>query len=283
MMRLSFPNGEHPDVVVDQGQVRLGAAPDNDIVIEGAGIADHHACVAVDSQRGIVLRLYAAAHVNARPIQRLALLRLGDVLSLGSLQVLVKPDRDADIRSDVPRDPPPVDAGVHSAAARVVLRGVAGPLFGRSFPLTTPIVLGRGADADVRLDDPSLAEHHARLEHWSDRIVLRDLGSSEGSVVNGVGVRDAVLHPGDQIALEHHRFVLEAPGLPPRGSGGFTPTPGAGRGITQTMQAVGAQPGLADGGGAPRARGRVGSLIAVAVLIMLLLAALLFYAPTLLP
>ena len=281
-MRLSFPNGEHSDVVVDQGQVRLGAAPDNDIVVTGAGLADHHASLVVDAQRGIVLRLFAAAHVNARPIQRLALLRLGDVLSLGGLQVLVKPDRDTDIRREVPRDPPAAESGGQSAAARVVLRGVAGPLFGRSFPLTAPITLGRGADADVRLDDPSLAEHHARLEPHADRVVLRDLGSSEGSVVNGVGVRDAVLHPGDQIALEHHRFVLEAPGLPPRGSGAFATTPGAGRGITQTMQAVSIEPGHADGGGAQPARGRVGSLIAVAVLIMLLLAALLFYAPTLL-
>ena len=280
-MRLSFPNGEHSDVVVDQGQVRLGAAADNDVVVPGAGLADHHACVLVDAQRGIVLRLFAAAHVNARPIQRLALLRLGDVVSLGTLQVLVKPDRDSDIRRDVPREPPPGHASGQSAAARVVLRSVAGPLFGRSFPLTTPITLGRGADADVRLDDPSLADHHARLEHHADQVVLRDLGSSDGSVVNGVGVRDAVLHPGDQIALEHHRFVLEAPGLPPRGSGSFAPGPRTGGGITQTMQAVSAEPGLADG--AQRTRGRVGSLIAVAVLIMLLLAALLFYAPTLLP
>lgn len=284
MMRLSFPNGEHAEVVVDQGQVRLGAAADNDVVIAGAGLADHHACLVIDSQRGLMLRLFAAAHVNARPVQRLALLRLGDVVSLGQLQVLIKPDRDSDVRREVPGEAPAAhDMAGQSAAARVVLRGVAGPLFGRSFPLTTPLTLGRGADADVRLDDPALAERHARLEHHNDRVVLRDLGSAEGSVVNGVSVRDAILHPGDQIAVEHHRFVLEAPGLPARGSGPFAPAPRSGGGITQTMQAVGATPGHADGASQPRPRGNVWALIGAAVLIMLMLAALLFYAPTLLP
>jgi pSer/pThr/pTyr-binding forkhead associated (FHA) protein len=45
-----------------------------------------------------------------------------------------------------------------------------------------------------------------------DVIVLRDLGSAEGSIVNGEQVRDAVLRPGDQIVFDaHHRFVVEAP------------------------------------------------------------------------
>lgn len=281
-MRLSFPNGEHADVIVAQGEVRLGAASDNRVAIPQAGLADHHACFVVDPQRGILLRLLpgsSGAHVNARPVRRLALLRLGDVVSLGELQVLVKPDSDADVDPDVPSElPPQVDAAQRTAASRVVLRGVGGPLFGRSFPLDSPLVIGRGSDADIRLDDPALAEHHARLEHHSDRVILRDLGSTEGSVVNGIPVRSAVLHPGDQLALEHYRFVLEAPGLPVRGSAAFVPAPRSGGGITQTMRAVdvgtSAPVPSADG-----SRGNVWWLIGAALLIMVALAALLFYAP----
>ena len=56
---------------------------------------------------------------------------------------------------------------------------------------------------------------------YGNRIVLRDLGSGDGSLVNGEAVRDAVLSPGDQIVFDlHHRFVLEAPAvatpLPPK-------------------------------------------------------------------
>ena len=38
-------------------------------------------------------------------------------------------------------------------------------------------------------------------------------------------VRDAVLHPGDQLCIGRHRFVLEAPGFPLRGQHATTPPP----------------------------------------------------------
>jgi len=95
---------------------------------------------------------------------------------------------------------------------RVVLRGVGGQYHGRSFTLEQPRLVGRSSDADIRIDDPAFADRHARLELIGDDIVLRDLGSVDGSVVNGEPVRDALLHTGDQIVFDaHHRFVVEAP------------------------------------------------------------------------
>lgn len=241
-MRLSFPNGEHPDVVLEQGEVRIGSAPGNRVVLSDSGLSANHAIFRVDGQRGISLQLEpgaGVAHVNARPVRELALLRLGDVISLNRLQVLVKPDDDRNIDRTIP--PPPGamnDPAQRAAASRVVLRGIAGAFHGRTFSLLDPIVIGRAANAGIRVDEPGIAERHATLEQHPDRVVLRDLGSHEGSVVNGIEVKDAVLHPGDQIAFEQHRFVLEAPGLPPRGSAAFAPAPRVGQGTTQTMQAV---------------------------------------------
>lgn len=241
-MRLSFPNGEHPDVVIEQGDVRIGSAAGNRVVVTDAGLSANHATFRIDAQRGISLLLEpgsGGAHVNARPVKELALLRLGDVVSLNRLQVLVRPDDERHIDRNVPGPPTPMtDPAQRAAASRVVLRGIAGAFHGRTFSLLDPLTIGRAANADIRLDEPGLSERHAALEQHSDRVVLRDLGSHEGSVVNGVTLKSAVLHPGDQIAFEQHRFVLEAPGLPPRGTAGFAATPRAGMGTTQTMQAV---------------------------------------------
>jgi pSer/pThr/pTyr-binding forkhead associated (FHA) protein len=241
-MRLSFPNGEHPDVVIDQGEVRIGSAPGNRVVVADAGLSANHAVFRVDNQRGIMLTLEngsGGAHVNARPVRELALLRLGDVVSLNRLQVLVKPDDERHIDREVP--PPPgamTDPAQRAAASRVVLRGIAGAFHGRTFSLLDPITIGRAANADIRLDEPGMEERHACLEQHPDRVVLRDLGSHDGAVVNGIALKSAVLHPGDQITFEQHRFLLEAPGLPPRGNAAFAPAPRAGMGTTQTMQAV---------------------------------------------
>jgi len=56
--------------------------------------------------------------------------------------------------------------------------------------------------------------HHAVVENSGDGIYLRAIDSGKGTQVNGVLVRDAVLHTDDQIAFERNRFVLEAPSLP---------------------------------------------------------------------
>lgn len=149
-------------------------------------------------------------HVNGRQIQRMAMLRVGDAIyvdgigmRLVSTRAVAAPPPDWQGDDDGERD------------ARVVLRGVGGQYHGRSFTLERPRLVGRVADADIRIDEPAFADRHARLEMQGGQVVLRDLGSAEGSEVNGEPVRDAVLQPGDQIVFDaHHRFVVEAPARP---------------------------------------------------------------------
>ena len=66
--------------------------------------------------------------------------------------------------------------------------------------------------------------------------MLRSLASSEFTSVNGVPVGDAVLAPGDQVVIDQHRFMVEAPGLPARGQDRLRKA--AQQQHTQTMKAV---------------------------------------------
>jgi pSer/pThr/pTyr-binding forkhead associated (FHA) protein len=285
-MRLSFPNGEHPDVLLEEGELSIGDAPGNRVAIQNAGLAPRHVGIRVDGQRGILMSVLdrsAQVHVNARPVRELALLRLGDVVSLDRLQLLVKPDSDGVIVGTIPGDSQPVPSGAQrTAASRVVLRGVSGAYFGRSISLQEPLLVGRSAQAQLHLDEPDIAERHAQLELHGEAVLLRDLGSHEGSVVNGVPVKHAVLHPGDQIAFDSHRFVLEAPGLPPRGTRVDAPAAGSGMGTTQTLQAVRADPARSARAAVaqePPPKAHFGWLIVTALVIAAAIVALLLYAP----
>lgn len=103
-------------------------------------------------------------------------------------------------------------AGTQPPDPRVVLRGVGGRYHGRSFTLERPKLVGRNPSADIRIDDPAFGDRHARLELVGDEVVMRDLGSDAGSLVNGEPMRDAILRAGDQVVFDaHHRFVVEAP------------------------------------------------------------------------
>src|SRR5262252_6366918 len=242
-MRLHFPNKEHADLLIAPGDTSIGAAGDNTLVLDRPGIAAHHASLNV-GDRGYVLSVVdatARVHVNARPVREKAILRLGDVVSLDTLQFILKPDRDASIRTDVPAvmaSPRADDAAARtrSVPPKAVLRGVSGTYFGRIVPLRGKLVIGRGSDCDLILDEPEMSRRHATIENSGDVIFLRDLGSANGTFVNGVQVRNAVLHPDDQIAFDHNRFLLEAPGLPGRDQALIDERDAPN--ITQTMRAV---------------------------------------------
>jgi pSer/pThr/pTyr-binding forkhead associated (FHA) protein len=246
-MRLCFPNKENDDVLIAPGDTAIGAAPDNAIVISRAGVAPHHVSLGVH-ERSFVLNVLdpqARTHVNSRPVREKALLHLGDTVSLDTVQFVLKPDRDDSIRTDVPvakHAPTPVpDVDANATRARqippkVVLRGVSGTYFGKIVPVRTRLVIGRGSECDLILDEAEMSRRHAVIENFGDGIFLRDLGSANGTFVNGVQVRDAILHPDDQIAFDRNRFLLEAPGLPTRKEN--APSIAEEPNITQTMQAI---------------------------------------------
>ncbi len=235
-MRLSFPNGEHADVTVGEGVVSIGSAEGNSIVLASGALQPRHARILVDP-RGLILEVTDAAartHVNARPIVEKALLRLGDVVNVGSAAILLKPDRDESIVTMLPSGS---RAAPRQGPVAVVLRGVTGAHFGKTVPITDALVIGHGRGAGLDIDEAEVAERHVAIELSGDAIHLRRLDARSGVTVNGVDVLDAVLHPGDQIAFGRNRFVLEAPGYPQRGQVALTPAHAA-PAITQTMQAI---------------------------------------------
>ena len=173
-------------------------------------------------RRGVWLTVAAAGgavHVNGRRVRRMAMLRPGDAIYVDGIElVLAAPVAAA------PDDGFAPEAGAAQADARTVLRAVGGRHHGRSFTLDRPRLVGSAAEADIRIDDPAFAERHAQLDRVAGQVLLRDLGTPDGSMVNGRAVHDAVLRPGDQLVFDgQHRFVLEGPGpsdrVPPPMSG----------------------------------------------------------------
>ena len=85
-----------------------------------------------------------------------------------------------------------------------------GPAAGMRLALRRPrTVIGRGGDADLRIDDPSLSRQHAAIEYVaSGGFRVRDLGSTNGVLVAGHRVDAADLEPGDRFMLGDVEFQL---------------------------------------------------------------------------
>lgn len=204
-LRLRFPQHEIPDLPLSQGVHRVG------LDREGRpGTADESTPSAVRfcvDQRGVWLQAGhhgSGLHVNGRPVRRMAMLRAGDCVYLDGLEILLLGVEALPVpTADFP--PCPNDR-------RAVLRGVGGFYHGHCISLHERITVGRSPDCAIHIDDVMLPARHATLEPHPEGAVMRDLGSGNGSVVNGHRVRDALLRAGDQVVFSsQQRFVVEAP------------------------------------------------------------------------
>lgn len=73
-----------------------------------------------------------------------------------------------------------------------------------------PLRIGRMSDCDIVLADPNASRLHAEVRRAGDRYVLVDLGSTNGTRVNGTTVRERELADGDIIAIGSSTLHFEA-------------------------------------------------------------------------
>jgi pSer/pThr/pTyr-binding forkhead associated (FHA) protein len=67
-------------------------------------------------------------------------------------------------------------------------------------------LVGRKEDCDLRLDHKSVSKLHCVLVKTDGLLLVRDLGSTNGTRVNGQRVRRAALLPNDQVAIANYKF-----------------------------------------------------------------------------
>lgn len=78
----------------------------------------------------------------------------------------------------------------------------SGPDSGHSFKISGPAIrIGRAPDNDLVLRDPATSGHHARVERRGNQFYVVDLGSTNGTLVNGEVVMERELKNGDSITI----------------------------------------------------------------------------------
>ena len=71
-----------------------------------------------------------------------------------------------------------------------------------------PVMIGHAKDADIRLDDYSVADYHCRIDAIGDELIVSDLGTVHGTFVNNVRITAALLHHGDELAVGLTTFLF---------------------------------------------------------------------------
>lgn len=211
-MKLSFPNGDHGDVVIERGTLSLGSAAGNDVVLETEGVADSHARLSMEAD-GLYLRPVdeADVYVNGRRIHDRTKVTPGDVVGVHKVQVrLKKLEGDESAEGGGRAEPSPDPTRVRPAVTDWQLRGVSGDSFGRVVPLQGRMTVGRGEGCDIVLEATEVSRQHAALEVEQEGVLVEDLDSSNGTFVNGERIKDKKrAGRGDEIAFDKLRFRVE--------------------------------------------------------------------------
>jgi hypothetical protein len=111
-------------------------------------------------------------------------------------------------------DNDPTMMGHSRPSATLVVR--QGPQAGMSFSITgNQILIGREEGLDIILQDPESSRRHSRISWQGGDFVIEDLGSTNGTFVNGVQITaPQILSPGDSIGIGQTALVFQVSGAP---------------------------------------------------------------------
>jgi pSer/pThr/pTyr-binding forkhead associated (FHA) protein len=176
----------------------IGSRGDCDVVVDLPRVSGRH-CRLVRDQDGFVLEDLGSTNGTY----------LNGVRLTGAVRVT--PEDSITLGVSAPMPWPP-EAALPVAAVTPTLRSVpaAGPESCSSLVFrTASMVIGRAPDCDHVLDLPIVSGHHARLCRVDDQVWIEDLGSANGTFVNGRRIdRRTAVKSGDAINLGTHSLVL---------------------------------------------------------------------------
>ena len=121
----------------------------------------------------------------------------------------ILPDEGATVLQSAPVQPPPGPPPSRRGHPQVMLE-----VNGRRRPINPPgVVLGRGTDADIQINVPGVSRRHAEIRLMPEgpggvRVVLVDLGSTNGTLVNGRRSAEAELTDGSTVRIGNTTMTL---------------------------------------------------------------------------
>lgn len=215
------PDGQEQEQPLS-GSLRVGRAEGNDLILKEGGVSREHARFFVEDGKVMVEDAGSSngTFVNGERITGPVALSARIKVILGDYEISLKaPKPRASGDRPSPKGPKPTklipEGQVAAAAAKLApegrpqrpasvdgpcLRGLTGPWMNKVYRLKTGSTVGRAPGLDVYLDDESVSRRHAEFTVRLDEVVLRDLGSSNGSHVNGQKLKgEEVLADGDVV------------------------------------------------------------------------------------
>jgi pSer/pThr/pTyr-binding forkhead associated (FHA) protein len=219
--KLSVASEKAPpiDFKLPAGTVTIGRAAINDIVLDDQRVSRQHARIDYDGTRHSLVDLGSAngTRVNGAPAGRVVLAP-GDAIEIGDATLRFEWDETTTAgRDTVLASVADLEAALRQEALPVMVADTREPCLvvisegaSRAVPFPGDVVtIGRDAASDIVVDTPLASRAHARIERRRNDVMIKDLGSRNGTWVNGRKVGQQILGDGDTIRIGDVRVVFK--------------------------------------------------------------------------
>ncbi len=206
----SQSSGLH-EVWLVEPRLVIGTAKECQLVLRDEGLKKQHAVVGISGESLRLRALGAQIELNGRPINEgdTCELHTGDKLSIASAVMdIVDPKLE---RREVNQAKLGAQASQNNRKQEWALKANHQALSDKVYTLSEQTVVGRSSECDIVLAAAHLSRQHARLFIDQGALYVRDLGSSNGTFLNGVRVEEARVRRGDELAFDSLSFGVLGP------------------------------------------------------------------------
>lgn len=205
MLKLRFKNNKHNAVWLVEPKVCIGRNSANDLVVDDVAVAEKHAEIYVADEKLTLKNVSGGQplYVNRTAVSDSAPVNLNDVITLGKIQLQVV---------DPKREPKAAPTVVRSdGATGWALKANHSALSNRIFALKDVTVVGRSSECDITLAAAHLSRRHAKLVVKDGLLYVKDLGSSNGTYLNGKRISEGRVKRGDDLRFDTLSFGVIGP------------------------------------------------------------------------
>lgn len=186
-------------------KISIGKGSQNDIILNAPGIDDVHAVFSVEGDHVYLLdKSTQGTFINGERVIDRVMVSSGDSITMGEVlmdiidpkQVIIDNSNATTVNAD-----------------RWMLKALTGWLAGQEITIDHPIVIGRDPSCDVTIPGTHLSRRHAEISVHDDKLHVKDLGSTNGTFLNGERIQEADVVPGDELRFDLLSFFVLGPSI----------------------------------------------------------------------
>lgn len=201
MLKFHFKDNRQPAFWVTEKLYCIGSANDNQLIIQDGSVDALHAKIFAEDDKYVLKdnNSSSGCFINGQRVTHKEILP-GDILRLGNVEIIVLDPRKL-------HD----DDALQAAPWRLVSDSSWLP--GKTFIIMPEksVVIGRTEKCDITIPGTHLSRRHTELRIQGAQLLVKDLGSANGTFLNDRQITEATAQNGDRLRLDVYTFRLVAP------------------------------------------------------------------------